>query len=661
MRSTRSQDKKRLNAQQISFEEQLFPIVSKETHEHQHQLFHEKQTKAKGIKSKPNHQSSGDVNKSPLNYLYDSKETYPIIEYLPSEEEAETLTPSFVLEVTWPRIIQFYHPYSARCQSFQSTFVSLARGIKRRSSRLPIEFHAVNCGVYRELCELGFNVKAVPTLIGYESGKIEKIAISLPEIDGMVDSAMENLARVMGIPLDVKGQDTITVPAMTQGIHNNISMGEIRYVANMISMNDRHGKDSHKLSRRQSVDVFNDAKSSLFIALTSYLSDRTTHAPDRTSALAEFIDLVRWAFPPETDIHKFAQGIKLDFEKSIASEEELLEMIRRHTNQGIKFVWSTPCTSSANGGYICGLWSLLHILTVGVAERHKFVLGDTESVSVVYSGQVIRNFIYKLFVGCGSCRVLWIKMFDDTCSGMYDTDHIEAGYPDAIKVDDEWRYLALCVWKMHNKVTIHGEQSSKNGYHIQMKKTALLWPTKVECAECWQSLPDDNGLGLIDLMDRNEVYSYLKRVYWPGGIHNNRLIVLNKLSEAKRALNMKRLRARAHDWSTPVLILNMIVACYMIRVFRPRLRSIVIVLLDVFGCGRQVMLRRKRHKYQIDPRLMDETSLRSGEPGRRSHLNRLRACKSSSESRFRQSMRSHNGVSHGYATTSRRTAPELIL
>lgn len=47
-------------------------------------------------------------DKIPAYNLYGTKKTHPIIEYIPSKEDSEsaTLTPSFVLEVTWPRIVQ---------------------------------------------------------------------------------------------------------------------------------------------------------------------------------------------------------------------------------------------------------------------------------------------------------------------------------------------------------------------------------------------------------------------------------------------------------------------------------------------------------------------------------------------------------------------------
>lgn len=234
-----------------------------------------------------------DQTSIPISNLYDTKESHPIIEYLPSKEDAEsaTLTPSFVLEVTWPRIVQFYHPLSQRCQSLQPIYVSVARGIKRRSSRLPVEFHAVNCGVYRDVCETGFNVKSVPAIIGLRSGRIVGTELSLPgstdgavgtkkEIAKDVELKVEYLAQEMGIPLDAVKQIRLGDGGVADESEDRIHR--------------MSGADS---SIPASEQVFHDARSSLVTTLTSSLYSQlppgSALPPSAASALAEFLDLIR--------------------------------------------------------------------------------------------------------------------------------------------------------------------------------------------------------------------------------------------------------------------------------------------------------------------------------------------------------------------------------
>lgn len=48
----------------------------------------------------------------------------------------------------------------------------------------------------------------------------------------------------------------------------------------------------------------------------------------------------------------------------------------------------------------------------------------------------------------------------------------------------------------------------------------------------------------MDSFDEAAIYLHLKKTYWVSGHHNNRLVVIDRWSKAKRALSMKRLRDR---------------------------------------------------------------------------------------------------------------------
>lgn len=279
--------------------------------------------------------------------------------------------------------------------------------------------------------------------------------------------------------------------------------------------------------------------------------------------------LVRWAFPPETKVHDLAEALKLDFPSISMSEDGLLRVIGRHNEVGTDITWSTRCgAKTKRGGYACGLWSLLHILSIGVAERHASVVGDAdERVTAHYAGEVMKSFIDNFFIGCDSCRESWIELYDEA---------VRNGSAMEVDKSDEWSNLAMWVWEVHNEITVLREQSLGQGYHREGRGSSSLWPSREDCPKCWEGLTDDTGLVMsMDSYNRKEVYEHLKKTYWPSGIHNNRLIVVNRWSKAKRALSMKRLRARmaAHDWSTTVLALHVGVVCLMIRILCGRRRK----------------------------------------------------------------------------------------
>ena len=476
-----------------------------------------------------------------LPYLYDTKKSHPIIEFKPSTEEqkAASITPSFVLEVTWPRVIQFYHPSSPHCQDFQSTYVNLARSIKRRSSRLPLEFHAVNCGVYRDVCDQGFQVKTVPSFIGLKSGRIQGIPLTLPgdnegrltskeEITMDVNEKVEYIAQVLGFSLDAVKQGQSSAYA---SMANNAQSPD--------NFNGSDMRDSSSLSEQ----VFHDAASSLFVTLSSSIYSkhpRGSSLPLKESqTLSDFLDLLRWAFPPETKIHTLAEELKQEFLSITLSKDGLLKVLARHMDLGKGVSWSERCNGSNDGAtdpYSCGMWNLMHILSIGVAERHTSVVGDSERVSVQYAGQSIRAFIDSFFIGCDSCRKSWIELYDEACCGFHNTDHSlaldnqQAGEEDK---HEQWKQLAFWIWEVHNEVNIRRQRYKQS--------TTLLWPQREVCPRCWPSQTEN---GRMDSFDEAAVYLHLKKTYWVSGHHNNRLVVIDRWSKAKRALSMKRLRDR---------------------------------------------------------------------------------------------------------------------
>ena len=602
-----------LARKQEEFENELFPKArkpreSEERHRRSQQQRQQRQHREQSIED-PRKRSETEMNPPPLdqqkaidesgpssNFLYNTRRTHPIVEYMPSSEESasSSLTPSFVLEVTWPRMVQFYHPLSPRCISFQPTYVTLARDIKRRSSRMPVEFHAVNCHVHREVCERGFDVHSVPTMIGLRSGRIDWEVIAFPPpgggalVDGdavargggdggggIVDytsaddvgGKVEHLARVMGIPLDAaaRGARSSDVGFARGGDGGDGTGGDGGDVAiTRASSNERGpppGVSSSDARIPPSERVFHDAMSSLLVALTASLPPR--YAPGGASppddrALSEFLDLIRWAYPPESRVHDMAEDIRLDYDNAMGSEMGLLNALSRHSDLDAGISWSARCgTTDTNGRFNCGLWSLLHTLSIGVAERHASVVGVGERVSVIYAGSVIRTFIKQFYFGCTSCRDTWIQLYDDKCRD--GNDMVPWGKKsDGSGNVDEWRRLAIWIWEIHNEVTVRRDELAWRGYvdrknNPRMAPSSSLWPTEEECPKCWISLTDDTGMVMnMYSYDKDQLYNHLKRIYWPGGIHNNRLIVLDRWNGAKRALSARNLRARMASHDSPI-------------------------------------------------------------------------------------------------------------
>jgi hypothetical protein len=513
-------------------------------------------------------------------YLYDNKQSHPIIEYKPSREEVDSsaITPSFVLEVTWPRVVLFYHSSSVHCKEFQSTYVSIARGIKHLSSRLPVEFHAVNCAKYREVCEYGFSVKTVPILMGLKSGRIDWSEIELSE-DLAENEMVQFVADAVDIELDEVVGDSLAADVEPEQNEQNESNEEhmARSIANSLlyQQNKLSFTNAAPLVPK-SDQVFHDAMSSFVVTLTSSLYSQLPHGstlpPDRSIAIREFIDLIRWAFPPETPLNELAQKLADEFFTISSSEAGLLKIVGQHINIENGMTWSTRCSGADNSqdGYSCGLWSLLHIISLGVAERHDAVVGDVDRLSVSYAGNVMRSFIDQFFVHCETCRQLWIDLYDEACCPLHNSDHSIAGREnsDATSEDQDWRQLAFTVWEVHNEITVRTKNAAGKGYYSKyshIASTKLLWPSPNECPKCWQgNTKSANGMINMNSYDRDVVYRFLKQTYWSKGIHNNRHVLLDKWTKTRRHLSMMHLRGKMKKNASSLTINAILLAVCLI-------------------------------------------------------------------------------------------------
>ncbi|KAI4385905.1 hypothetical protein MLD38_003893 [Melastoma candidum] len=144
------------------------------------------------------------------------------------------------------------------------------------------------------------------------------------------------------------------------------------------------------------------------------------------------------------------------------------------------------CRGSKNDtrGFSCGLWVLLHSLSVRV--------DDAESQFVFVS---ICDFIHEFFI-CEECR----QHFYDMCSSV----------KTPIKTAHD---LTLWLWDAHNKVNerlMKDEASLGTG---DPKFPKIIWPHRQLCSSCYSS-HGRRGDKLSDIKwNKDEVYRFLKQYY----------------------------------------------------------------------------------------------------------------------------------------------------
>ena len=376
--------------------------------------------------------------------------------------------------------------------------------------------------MYRDVCESdqGFNIQTVPTLVGLRSGQIDSFELdfaSTSSVQGndIVDKTVESIAQQMGLSLDrAKG-------SVGSAFAHDMDGESVEGVdaSQMFGSRRADADNVYDSSMPFSEAVFHDAKASLILTLTSSMHYPPGSAlpPKEIRVLSDFLDLLQWALPPETKVHNLAEHLSEDagWKKN---KSGLLRILDKHSDYQTKQTWSSRCAAGSAGVYSCGLWSLLHILSVGVAERHNSVLGSS-GISVLQAGEVMRSFIETFFIGCPSCRILFMDLYDEHAEKTKALESTES--------NEDWRSLAVWIWDIHNEITIRVKSSKRMKGGRRMALSSSLWPSGSECHACWRkSLTDDTGQVLsMDSYDEDELYKHLRKIYWPSVV-NNRLIVL---------------------------------------------------------------------------------------------------------------------------------------
>lgn len=197
-------------------------------------------------------------------------------------------------------------------------------------------------------------------------------------------------------------------------------------------------------------------------------------------------------------------------------------------------LWTNSCQrrSRKSEGYTCGLWSLLHIMSIGVAEQHHAVIGDTAMVRTEHVAEAIHDYINN-FLGCKICKINFNKLYKKSCGNHGDgCDRFKKHKQKGKRVDprrdpnlEYWRDLALWVWEIHNSinlVVLRERKSADDQEPTGEEVESAIYPSTKDCTKCRTASGQ---------WDKDEVYNYLKSQYWPEGVHNFRYVVLKHKKE----------------------------------------------------------------------------------------------------------------------------------
>ncbi len=362
--------------------------------------------------------------------------------------------------------------------------------------------------------------------------------------------------------------------------------------------------DIHKRTRN---DIFHDAAMSFMHSITSmetitsnsafssssievkptstffgsvFFQSKSQIIRGREETLSEYLDLLFWSAPPSWKLLTIISEIRFslqEYQSSLSSlsteslsEKELMMIMSNSIDSHQNFVlenspptWTQSCSSSSSStnqrtekfkkgrsSYQCGLWNLFHIMSIGVAERHKAVVGGRDRVSTEHAALTLKHFISNYIlhydeqvVDDGNTksssihnkqqheneywkRLLTLLKRDcglkfESCDrfhrprGQQKSHHY---YSDT----QHWREFSLWLWGIHNEMNVmtYQDEMKENGRDCCTKsqESRVSYPSQRDCPGCRNVNGDWN---------KEKVYEFLKSQYWPSGIHNFRYVVLD--------------------------------------------------------------------------------------------------------------------------------------
>jgi hypothetical protein len=242
-------------------------------------------------------------------------------------------------------------------------------------------------------------------------------------------------------------------------------------------------------------------------------------------ALKNWLDLLSVSLPAEWSLHDLIDDLLANIDTISESDANLSAVLRKYPTP--RAVWSESCNKGMRGGqFSCGVWKLLHTVTVGIAEyRGGLNLIDSEVIkpnahtfSPLEAADTIRDYIDNFFM-CSECKEHFVANYD-VCRNNRRCERLTDDTVGASSAD--WLELPAWLWEVHNGVSVRLLNERADKARKQMQRSSVnkgagpgaatmedavrvLWPTLTECVTCFT----DEGT-----WNQDAVFLYLEKTYW---------------------------------------------------------------------------------------------------------------------------------------------------
>jgi Erv1 / Alr family len=432
-----------------------------------------------------------------------------------------------------------------------------------------ITFYAISCVVHNHICNR-YNIDGYPTIVLFPKRTNETIQNNnnnLPQrqrngtsIYASQFSIEEVVQQFHFTSIDWQRLQEIQETPLFQTKSSSSSLSSF---AHLLRRNNNHTYNNKKPGSiwpvRTKQQIYYDVYLSFQYSLRHgiYTSDQPLEEKKQV-ALRNWLLLLQKVLPYQW--YHMKQIIELllttqHWNAIILSEVSLIHVLDMLPHPYIdsktpnnQFTWTTACSKGQMGtGYTCGLWSLFHVVTIGVVEynilhrkqiyQNENTIHDnvrsssretTHYISTESAAETIKDFIAHFFQ-CNECRHHFLTEYN-SCSYQR-CQRLQNDTSEVASSLYQWIQLPIWFIETHNGVNVRLGKEEMMRRHEQPNDDEImnqrLWPSPLHCSTCWKKNAMMSNTTVLTSttttttstttrreLNSGNMYEFLKYEYW---------------------------------------------------------------------------------------------------------------------------------------------------
>ncbi|CAB9522177.1 Sulfhydryl oxidase 1 [Seminavis robusta] len=430
----------------------------------------------------------------------------------PNDEEA--MEPDFLYQEKFPhhRVVEFYSPLCPHCVKFAPNYIEFARK-NRMTAGVQVDFYAVSCTAHKDICR-DQGIKGYPSLKIFPKGTSRTGIKMNPYQLNVV-----NLHKALGVtavdqasPTTSDTSTTKTEPQEKQSTQATdkepVKQESVSSSETLITVSSSNNQKPPFLPR-QPTELFTDAYMSFHTAMKTavFMEAGGKISPNKKKVLGRWIKLMHQVLPPWR-IHNLLEGL-LGQSRQKFSEQAFMQVLDQYPPPE-NAEYSIACQLHESP-YTCGLWTLFHIMTVGVVEFNTAAADPTGRFDVQDVSQLLRDFVQH-FLLCDECTQHFTQEYDacsyDRCTRLKKNSGEQAEQQQL----DDWKELALWLLETHNGVNLRlALERITAPLFTSAAQQSVMWPQVTDCPTCWL---EAGGSETAKMYNKTMMWDYIRLTYW---------------------------------------------------------------------------------------------------------------------------------------------------